>query len=74
MGDLSPANLMLGIGNKKGLKKEQNFLRQSEYAKEILYPFRMVNSKQVATPMDKSYHALVNQKAVPGNGDLTAKR
>ena len=65
MKDLGLAKKMLGIEIKRDRAERKIFMSQSEYIKEILNSFDMVNSKKVSTPMDRSYFELVNQVSPP---------
>ena len=67
MKDLDPANLMLGIEIRRDRTKRKIFISQSEYTKEVLLRFNMLNSKHVPTPMEKFYFELVEQKSFPAD-------
>ena len=67
MKDLGAARVMLGIEIKRDRTNRKLIVCQSEYMKGVLDRFGMYDSKHVATPMDKSYNALVNHDSVPAN-------
>ncbi len=56
MKDMGAAKVILGIEISLDRSNRRLFIDQSEYTKNILERFGMINSKPVATPMDRSYN------------------
>ena len=58
---------MQGIEIQRDRPNRKLFISQSEYTKEILDRFGMIDSKHVATPMYRSYSELIQQESVAAN-------
>lgn len=55
MKDMGEAKVILGIEISRDRSTRRLFINQSEYTRNLLERFGMVNSNPVVTPMDKSY-------------------
>ena len=68
MKDMGAAKVILGIEILRDRSNRRLFINQSEYTKNILERFGMINSKPVATPMDRSYHdKVIENSEAAGN-------
>ncbi len=63
MKDMGAAKVILGIEISRDRPNKRLFINQSEYTRNILERFGMMNSKPVATPMDRSYNDKVTENS-----------
>ncbi len=63
MKDMGTAKVILGIEVSRDRQKKKLFINQAEYTRSVLERFGMIDSKPVATPMDRSYHDNVTQES-----------